>query len=81
MAAKRMNITLPEDVAQALLENASEGERAAFIAKSIRYYVRALQRRALTRALKEGYLATRTESETISKEFEVAVKDGIENED
>jgi len=76
----RVNVTLPEDVAETLKEMAGPRGQSSFIAQSVRFYARRLRRQRLLEELKEGYRATAREGLEISREFDSALIDGLDDE-
>ncbi len=72
--AKRLNITVPEDVADILK---GVKNKSAFIAEAVREYKRQKDKEKLISELKEGYLSTTKEDLELSKEWEVTINDGI----
>ncbi|KAA0257502.1 MULTISPECIES: hypothetical protein [Deferribacter] len=75
MNTVRLNITLPADVAD-MLKNVKN--KSAFIAESIRAYVKQEEKKRLTEALKEGYIATKKEDKELSNEWIDTIGDGID---
>ena len=71
---KRLNITVPEDVADMLK---GVKNKSAFIAEAVREHKRQKDREKLISELKEGYLSTAKEDLELSKEWEVTINDGI----
>lgn len=76
----RMNITVPQDVAETLKEMAGPREQSSFIAKSVRLYARQLKRKQLIAELKEGYQAAAREGASVSEDFDAALIDGLDDE-
>ncbi|WP_025209745.1 hypothetical protein [Hippea sp. KM1] len=72
--AKRLNITVPEDVADILK---GVKNKSAFIAEAVREYKRQKDKEKLIAELKEGYMSTTKEDLELSEEWEVAINDGI----
>ncbi|GAB6073232.1 hypothetical protein JCM14244_16090 [Venenivibrio stagnispumantis] len=72
--ARRLNITLPEDVAE-ILNNVKN--KSAFIAEAIREYKKQKDKEKLIAELKEGYLLSAKEDIELSKDWEVTINDGI----
>jgi metal-responsive CopG/Arc/MetJ family transcriptional regulator len=58
MGAIRMNITLPEDVVKILKKKTKTGEKSAFIAEAIRFYVKNESQEDLINRMIEGYKAS-----------------------
>ena len=78
--AVRLNVTVPEDVAETLKEMAGPGKQSSFIANSVRYYAKLLKRKQLIEELKEGYTATSCEGLEIARDFDQTNMDGIEDD-
>ena len=76
MPSIRMNITLPDEVANELNAMVDEGKRSAFIAESLRHYIDLLRKRELEADLAEGYKATKEEGQAIASEFELSDVEG-----
>jgi len=72
--AKRLNITVPEDVADILK---GVKNKSAFMAEAVREYKKQKDKEKLISLLKEGYLSTANEDIELSKEWEVTTNDGI----
>ncbi len=80
MSAVRMNVTLPEDVAETLKEMAGPRGQSSFVADSIRYYAKRIKRRKLLKELEEGYKAAAKEDQELNQEFDHTLMDGLEDE-
>lgn len=72
--ARRLNITLPADVAEILKDVKN---KSAFIAEAIREYKKQKDKEKLIAELKEGYLSSAKEDIELSKDWEVTINDGI----
>ncbi len=72
--AKRLNITVPEDVADILK---GVKNKSAFISEAVREYKKQKDKEKLIAELKEGYLSTAKEDIELSKDWEVTINDGI----
>lgn len=70
MSTVRMNVTLPEEVAQRLDSLVGNRKKSRFIAETIEEKLKELEHRALAQRLEEGYKATRKEDLAIAREFE-----------
>ena len=70
MRTVRLNITLPEELAQALEKLVSPRQKSRFIAEAISQRIKKIQNEELERTLEEGYRARKDESISIAKEFE-----------
>lgn len=80
MSAHRLNITLPEDVVETLKTLAGPREQSNFIAKSVRYYARRLQRKKLFEELKLQYEEAAADGLAVTREFDSALTDGLDDE-
>ena len=72
MNTVRLNITIPEDLANQLEEIVPFRKKSKFIADAIKKRLNELKDIELKRQLEEGYKARKGESKDIVKEFEVA---------
>ena len=72
--AKRLNITVPEDVADILK---GVKNKSAFIAEAVREYKKQKDKEKLISELKEGYMSTAEEDIELSTDWEVTINDGI----
>ena len=72
--AKRLNITVPEDVADILkgIKN-----KSVFIAEAVREYKKQKDKEKLITELKEGYMSTAKEDIELSEDWEVTINDEI----
>jgi len=70
---KRLNITLPEDIA-CEIENVSNKSR--FIAQALREKLERIKRKKLERLLTEGYKAASQEDKEINEEWERITLEG-----
>jgi metal-responsive CopG/Arc/MetJ family transcriptional regulator len=70
MSVVRMNITLPQDLADQLKKIAGSKKKSHFIAKTLQEKIAKIKADEIQRLLEEGYKARREESRTIAKEFE-----------
>ena len=70
MNTVRLNITLPEELAEQLDKLVAPKKKSRFIAEALRERVGKIQNEQLQKLLEEGYQATRQESLDIAKEFE-----------
>ncbi len=80
MSAIRMNITLPEDIAQTLKEMAGPRGQSSFVAESIRFYAKRIKRQRLKKELEEGYKATANEDLALTRDFDQTLVDGLDDE-
>lgn len=79
MAAKRMNITLPEDVVKILKKKTKPGEMSAYIAKAVRHLEKRQSTQQLVRELIDAYSARAQEESP--NEWDVTLSDGLADED
>ena len=70
MSVVRLNITLPEELADQLNKLVSPRQKSSFIAESLREKMKKIQDEELQRTLEEGYKARKQESHSMAKEFE-----------
>jgi metal-responsive CopG/Arc/MetJ family transcriptional regulator len=76
MSVVRLNITLPDDLAQKLDEIVKTKEKSRFIAETLRQRIEKIQHEQLQKALEEGYKARREESHFVAKDFEAIDLEG-----
>ncbi len=76
MNTVRMNITLPEELAQKLDELAGHKKKSQFIAQALKQKIEQLQNEQLQLLLEEGYKSSKQESSRIAKEFEAIDLEG-----
>jgi metal-responsive CopG/Arc/MetJ family transcriptional regulator len=70
---KRLNITLPEKIAQEI-QNISN--KSNFIAEAIKEKIEKINRKKMDQLLIEGYKATKREDEEINQEWEKITLEG-----
>ena len=80
MSAIRMNVTLPEDIAETLKELAGPRGQSSFVAESIRYYAKRIKRQRLKKELEEGYKATSQEDRELNSDFDQTLMDGLDDD-
>lgn len=66
----RMNITIPEEMAQQLDKLAGAKKKSHFIVESLRERMKKIEHEELQKNLEEGYKAERGESLSLAREFE-----------
>ncbi len=76
MNTVRLNITLPEELAQELDTLVAPKKKSRFIAETLRERIEKIQNEQLQKLLEEGYKAAKKESLAIAKEFEPADLEG-----
>lgn len=76
MSTIRLNITLPEDLANQIDNLVEPKKKSRFIAEAIRQRIEALERKKRESLLKEGYKAMYAESLEIAKDFEAVDLEG-----
>lgn len=72
----RLNVTIPKDLFIALSEHAGPRKKSQFIAHAIRNKIEMDQKKALDKALEEGYRNAEQESLSIANEFAFADIEG-----
>jgi len=72
MNTVRLNITLPEELAQQLDKLAGPKKKSRFITETLRERMEKIQNEQLQKLLEEGYKAVKKESLALAKEFEPA---------
>jgi metal-responsive CopG/Arc/MetJ family transcriptional regulator len=70
---KRLNITLPEKIAQEIKDISN---KSGFIAEAIKEKIEKINRKKLDQLLIEGYEATRKEDKEINQEWEKITLEG-----
>jgi len=73
MCLKRLNITLPEEIAQ---EIKSIPNKSGFIAEAVKEKLERINKEKLDKLLIEGYKATRKEDKGINQEWEKITLEG-----
>ncbi len=73
---RKVNFTIPADVAEKLRAMVGQRRRSSFVAQAIRDRLTQLERQELERALIEGYLARREEDAVLNREWEAATLEG-----
>jgi len=71
---RRLNITIPEDIAKKLNKISNKSK---FIAEAVEEKLREIEKEELDKKLVEGYKATREEGKAINKEWEKITLEGI----
>jgi metal-responsive CopG/Arc/MetJ family transcriptional regulator len=74
MSSVRINISLPEELAQELDREIGPGKKSRFIAQAIRYFIN--QKKAQTLAAE--YQEAATEIRRVNKEWEEVLRDGLD---
>jgi metal-responsive CopG/Arc/MetJ family transcriptional regulator len=72
----RMNITLPQDLAEELEKIAGSKKKSLFIAKTLQEKIARIKADEIQRLLEEGYKTRREENHAIAKEFEAVDLEG-----
>jgi len=72
----RMNITIPQELAQKVYELTGSRKRSQFISEALKHRIEEIQREKAQKALEEGYTARKEESHSITREFEAADLEG-----
>jgi hypothetical protein len=76
MNTVRLNITLPEELAEQLDKLVAPKKKSRFITETLRERIERIQNEQLQKLLEEGYKAAKGESLAIAKEFEPADLEG-----
>ena len=72
----RMNITIPEELAQKLDQIVSSRKKSQFIADSLRERIKRIQEEETEKRLAEGYKARKEEGVAIAEDFRSADLEG-----
>jgi len=70
MSVVRMNITVPEELAQQLDKLIGPRKKSRFIAEALKERIERIQNEELQEILEEGYKVRKRESQSITEEFE-----------
>jgi len=70
MSVVRMNITVPEELAQQLDKLIGPRKRSHFITETLKERIERIQNEELQKMLEEGYKVRKQESQSITEEFE-----------
>ena len=76
MSVVRMNITVPEELAQQLDKLIGPRKKSRFIAEALKERIERIQNEELQEILEEGYKVRKQESQSIAEEFESADLEG-----
>jgi CopG family transcriptional regulator/antitoxin EndoAI len=76
MSVVRMNITVPEELAQQLDKLIGPRKRSHFITETLKERIERIQNEKLQKMLEEGYKVRKQESQSITEEFESADLEG-----
>jgi len=76
MSVVRMNITLPEELAQQLDKLIGPRKKSHFITETLKEKIERIQNEELQKMLEEGYKVRKQESQSITEEFEPADLEG-----
>jgi len=76
MSVVRMNITLPEELAQQLGKLIGPRKKSHFITETLKEKIERIQNEELQKMLEEGYKVRKQESQSITQEFESADLEG-----
>ena len=76
MGVVRMNITIPEELAEEMDKLTPPRTRSQFIAEALKRKIEKIRSEELQKSLEEGYKARRAENQSMAKEFEVADLEG-----
>ncbi len=72
---RRLNITIPEDVAKELDKVPNKSK---FIAQAVSEKIKRIKKEKLIKELKEGYRATKEEDKALNEEWEKITIEGLE---
>ncbi len=72
---RRLNITIPEDVAKELDKVPNKSK---FIAQAVLEKIKRIKKEKLIEKLKEGYRATKEEDKALNEEWEKITIEGLE---
>jgi metal-responsive CopG/Arc/MetJ family transcriptional regulator len=76
MSVVRMNITMPEELAQQLDKLIGPRKKSHFITETLKERIESIQNEELQKKLEEGYKVRKQESQSIAEEFESADLEG-----
>jgi metal-responsive CopG/Arc/MetJ family transcriptional regulator len=76
MSVVRMNITVPEELAQQLDKLIGPRKKSHFITETLKERIERIQNEELQKMLEEGYKVRKQESQSITEEFESADLEG-----
>ena len=76
MSVVRMNITVPEELAQQLDKLIGPRKKSHFITETLKERIERIQNEELQKMLEEGYKVRKQESQSIAEEFESADLEG-----
>ena len=76
MSVVRMNITMPEELAQQLDKLIGPRKKSHFITETLKERIERIQNKELQKMLEEGYKVRKKESQSIAEEFESADLEG-----
>ena len=72
MSVVRMNITMPEELAQQLDKLIGPRKKSHFITETLKERIERIQDEELQKMLEDGYKVRKKESQSIAEEFESA---------
>ena len=76
MRFKRMNITIPQELAYQVDQLTGPRKRSQFISEALKHRIEEIQGERSQKALEEGYKARKEESHSVTKEFQAADLEG-----
>ena len=76
MSVVRMNITIPEELAQQLDKLIGPRKKSHFITETLKERIERIQDEELQKMLEEGYKVRKKEGQSIAEEFESADLEG-----
>ena len=76
MRFKRMNISIPQELAYQVDQLTGPRKRSQFISEALKHRIEEIQGERSQKALEEGYKARKEESHSVTKEFQAADLEG-----
>ena len=76
MRFKRMNISIPQELAYQVDQLTGPRKRSQFISEALKHRIEEIQGERSQKALEEGYKARKEESHSVTKEFQTADLEG-----
>lgn len=78
MGSVRMNVTIPQDVAETLKELGGKRGQSAFISESIRHYSIKIRKEKMSKELRAQYQDASNEDTELVSDFDSSLSDGLE---
>ena len=76
MRFKRMNISIPQELAYQVDQLTGPRKRSQFISEALKHRIEEIQGERSQKAVEEGYKARKEESHSVTKEFQAADLEG-----